>query len=533
MADMEKLQTFPIIMEGGLDSNKNHIFLSQKTPGAATSLVNYEPSLYGGYRKIDGFEPLEENYPTVDDVNATGKILLVHIFGTKILTARKLKSGSVYNYYYWTSGADWTGYTTTLSLSSTGVERIRAINYNFQGPNSIIFVDGANGAVLFNGTNWVETSSSATGADFTNAGGDQLVDKPSLATLFKNHLFVAGDPTYPSIVAHSAPAADYDWAFANGAGQINVGFAVKQIKPFRDELYVFGADKIKKIVVDGTDFVLKDVTNNGGLLAADSVVEVNGDLLFLAADGFRTVAATERNNDVELGVASKKIQSDLTNLISNSDLNSVQATVVRRKSQVRFFFSDENIETSKNQGILGGLRGDPESTYWEWGLIRGIKVSAVTSGYINNQEYVLHGDFSGRIYRQERGDSFDGETIFTLYSTPFLDFGDAYYRKTLHKVMIFLRPEGSVELNMGIKFDWGSTAVSNPSNYDLEAETTGEAYGTAIYGTSKYALAPPPLLVQNIEGSFFSSSLIFTSNDTNGSYSIQAILFEYSVNGRK
>ena len=81
MADMEKFQTYTVICEGGLDSNKNYISLAQTSPGVATQLLNYEPSLYGGYRKINGYIPLESQYEIVDPVNGEGPILLIHIGG--------------------------------------------------------------------------------------------------------------------------------------------------------------------------------------------------------------------------------------------------------------------------------------------------------------------------------------------------------------------------------------------------------------------------------------------------------------------
>ena len=53
MAD--EIQSFKLVSSGGLNSNQNHLFLAEAAPGAATRLVNYEPSLYGGYRRIEGF----------------------------------------------------------------------------------------------------------------------------------------------------------------------------------------------------------------------------------------------------------------------------------------------------------------------------------------------------------------------------------------------------------------------------------------------------------------------------------------------
>jgi hypothetical protein len=534
MAVLEKLLTYPVICEGGMDSNENYVLLSQRTPGAGINLLNYEPSLFGGYRKIDGFAPLVEEFPDVDDAGSEGKILGIHFYDDGIIVQRKTQSVSTYQHFFWTADADWTPYTTGLTHTATDVHKVRSTTYNFFGPESILFVDGVNPAVIFDGTTWTEIDPSNTGTNLADAGGPMALEAPAYTTMFKNHVFVAGDPDNPAVVAHSAPAADYDWLAASGAGQLNVGFTIRQIKPFRDELFVFGANKIKKIVVEGTDFVLKDVTNNGGLLASDSIVEVNGDLHFLAADGIRTVAATERNNDTELGVISKKIQQDMTELISSlPNFSGVEAVVLRKKSQVRFFFSDENLDTERNQGVIGGLKGDPGQSYWEWGLLKGIRTSCTASAYIGSEEYVIHGDYNGKVYRQESGTSFDGTNILANYTTPYLDMGDIYLRKTIHKITVFIRPEAETLVTMNMSFDWGDREILTPSPYLLEATSIGTTYGVGVYGTDIYATTPPPYLIKNVEGSNFSVSLNFTSDDMTGSHSIQAIVFEYSVNGRK
>lgn len=533
MPNMEKFQTAPIICEGGLDSNQNYLLLSTRAPGSATSLINFEPSLFGGYRRIDGFAPLETDYADVDDTGSEGKIFGIAIYDQGIIAARKTKSASTYKFFYWTSGADWTAYATGLTHTATNVDKIRYDTFNFDGDEKIVFVDGINEAVLFDGTTWVDIDTADSGADYANAGGPMALDDPKYVCLFKNHIFVSGSAADPHVVAHSAPLAEYDWTAASGAGQINVGFAVKQIKPFRDELYVFGETKIKKIVVEGSDFTVKDVTINIGCLAADSVVEINGDLIFLSQDGFRTVAATERNNDVELGVLSKSIQQDVTDLISSADLSQVNAVVIKRKSQVRFFFSDENLGTSSNTGVLGGLKGSQDGVAWEWSRTLGIRTSCTTSGYISNQEYVLHGDYNGKVYRQEVGNNLDGSDILAVYTMPYLDFGDVFIRKTIHKVTMFLRPEGEVSISALLQFDWDSDEVLNPSSYLLEDDVSGSVYDIAVYDTDMYAGMTSPVLIKNVEGSGMSARFTFTSHDQRDSYSIQAIVFEYAVAGRK
>lgn len=535
---LERLQSYPIICQGGLDSNENHLFLSTVKPGSATTLINYEPGLFGGYRKLDGFEPLEADFPDVDDAGSEGKILGIAIYNQGIIAARKTQSAAVYNFFFWTLDSDWTAYTTGLTLTVTNLDKIRYATFNFDGTEKVVFTDGINNATLHDGTNWTNVDPAGTGADFANAGGPMALAAPKFVAVFKNHVFVSGDATDPHIVAHSAPNAEYDWTAAAGAGQINVGFAVKQIKPFRNELFVLGETKIKKIVVDGTDFVLQDVTNDIGCLASDSVIEYNGDIFFLSQDGIRTIAATDRVGDIELAVQSKTIQQDLIGLIDSYDMSQVNAVVVRNKSQMRFFFSDSTVDPGDSVGVLGAIRGGHEiehtGTGLEWGRILGIRTSCVTSAYIGTEEYILHGDYNGKVYRQESGFSFDGESILTVYTMPYIDFGDVFIRKNLHKVLVFLRPEtAGVSLNASIQYDWDNADVLNPSSYIMESDIAGSFYGSGIYDTSVYATEAEPVIFRNVEGGGFSARVTFSTSDDTGSHSIQAVVFEYHVEGRK
>lgn len=537
---MENLESHSIICEGGWNSNQNYLLLSQRFPGQATTLINFEPSLFGGYRKISGFTPLEAtDSGYVDSAGAEGKIYTVAFYNGDIIAARKtVAPATVYKFYKYVDGAVWDDYVTGLTLTATNVDKIRWDTYNFDGTEGIAFVDGVNGMTLFNGTAWIDVGTADTGADFANAGGVMALTNPKYVTLFKNHIFCSGASATPNIIAHSAPNAEYDWTVASGAGQLIAGFVVKQIKPFRDELYVFGENQIKKIVVENDAFVLKDVTTKLGCLSPDSVVEFNGDLLFLSQDGFRTIAATDRVGDLEIAVQSKNIQQDVIDLIEDSaDLSQVTGTIIRRKSQVRFLFSDDVTSVASTVGILGGIRGGHETehtgTNWEWSKLVGIRASCTASDYIGTQEYVIHGDYNGKVYRQETGDDFDGANILCSYTTPYFDLGDVFVRKNIHKIIIFVRAEGETALTTIVKFDWGDDEVSNPESFLLETSTTGTTYGTGVYDTSTYATTPQPLLIKNVNGSGFSFSMTFTSDDAGGSYSIQAIVIEFATNGRK
>tara|TARA_Y100000780_G_scaffold231810_1_gene259037 strand:- start:578 stop:2176 length:1599 start_codon:yes stop_codon:yes gene_type:complete len=529
----DKIQSAKLICRGGLNSNNNYLELSDMAPGTATRLINYEPSLFGGYRRIEGFAPLDAEYPEVDPTNAEGPILGVMIYEDTIIAARKKQGSATYGVYFLDSGG-WTEYTTGLTLTSTGVDRIRYETFNFDGTEVLTFVDGVNNATVFDGTNWINIDPSATGADFANAGGIQALAKPSYVAVFYNHIFYSGDSDYPHLVVHSSPFAEYDFTSAGGAGQIIAGFKVNQIKPFRESLFVFGLNNIKKINVSNTTFLINDVAKNIGCVASDSVVEINGDILFLSQDGIRPITATERIGDVELSNVSKSIQELVRERITNSTLSAINAVTIPSKSQIRIFFSGDEVDTRDAIGIIGGLKSSDSGFYWEWGELWGIRSSCSTSAYINSTEYIIHGDYNGRVYRQEQGSSFDGDNIFSVYQTPYLDYSDPQIRKTLRKVSIFSRPEGPLDIDVGVNYDYGVSDVHNPRDYMLQSGNSFSTYGSITYDNpdAKYGGITSPLMATNIQGSGYSVQFTFVSDNTNSPYSIQGLLFEFSVNGR-
>ena len=565
MAD--RIDSFKVICSGGLNSNENHLDLSDNKPGAATRLVNYEPSLFGGYRRVEGFELYDADYPEVDDVNnagsAEGKVLGLAIFKddvsnlTKIIAARKDVGATTYSFYYYTPLIGWRPFTLDHSIvrnTTDGVrtvEKLRHVSFNFGTGNRICFVDGVNPAIVYDGQHWEELRSTGTGGNPADAGhttntggGDQCLDAPALVDVFANHLFLAGDETNRATIAHSAPTNSaspygyYDFTNANAAGQLAAGFDVVQIKPFRDNLFVFGSNGIKKVAADVTSgFVTDQVTANVGCISRDSVLEIGGDLMFLAPDGFRPVAGTARIGDVELETVSKSIQGLLVNTIQNFDMDTINGVVIRSKSQIRYFVGDDTIDTPDSLGIIGGLSDSTGSISWEFGELLGIRASCATSDYIGTEEFVLHGDYDGKVYRQERNTTFNGADIVAVYATPYLDFGETEERKVLRKINTFIRAEGPLEMNLSVAFDWGDYNTARPSTYSQASEGGPTVFGgrnityngaNVVYGGSS-----KPIMTSDIQGSGFSIKATYVTVGDFEPYSIQGIVFEYSTAGRR
>jgi len=592
----DALQTYVSVMAGGLVTNVDPLTQSNNFSGSAVRLVNMEPSLEGGYRRISGFE---NSYGTLP---GTGKVLGLSVNGDinqGVLGCRAPSSGSNYlhwyNHYYdvplgtgegsgftvgetvtgvvssgdstavaasgtvisktadaivvnfgripdnifatgnvltgGTSSATgtvsstptvigWTAVTTAGSPTMTGVDVVRFERYNWT-EEILLLTDGVNPAAKYNGTTYTQIT-------HANAPTD-----PKFASAFANHLWLAGDPAEPFNIYFSAPNADTDFDPANGAGVINIGFTVTQLKSFRNQLYVFGQNQIKRIIGDNySNFTVENVTNDLGCVAPDTVVEFGGDIIFLGPDGIRPISGTSRIGDVELETVSREIQKTFENYTANEDVTKLKALVIRRKSQFRLFF-----EANTSLSLLAAIRKGPtaQSTF-EYSQLVGVEATAVASGYIGQFEFVLHGDSTGKVYKQEEGDSFAGSDIFSVYQTPYYFMGDPEVRKVFYKVKTFLKTEGEALINVGIDFNFGDSEINTPENFSLTTAGAASAFDAAftIYDTTDiYDGNPSPTRTTNISGSGDSISVSYVTNSTSPSHTIQAVSILYGTGDRR
>ena len=556
MAD--QIQSYKLVCSGGLNSNENHLELSDKLSGVATRLVNYEPSLYGGYRRIEGYEVLGGIDTAVGGANSEGKVLGVFIYQNEqygnpyIIAARKDAGANTYSFWKFLDNVGWQQITTGLTLSHTistrSVNKIRASTFNLGQQSFIAFADGVNNGILFDGVNWAFIDPSATGQSFADSGGAQAIAAPSLVEFFNNALWFSGDEAFPTKVAVSVAKDPSDFATTaasvpagqpskNLAQQFDAPFRIVQIKPFRSDLYIFGTNAIQKAEQGDSLYDTVDITKNVGCISRDSVVEIGGDILFLAPDGFRPVAGTSRIGDVELESVSKSIQVLLTTLIDRQTEDNISAVVIRNKSQVRFFVGDPTVDVQNSFGIIGGLYDREGQIQWAYGELIGIRASCCTSGYIGTQERILHGDFDGKVYEQEKGTSFNNSNILSVYETPYLDFGDTEQRKIVRKLNTFIRAEGPVELFLTLSYDWGDNATLTPSTYSQASEGGQVEYaGLNIdYGAANvlYGGNSKPIMTTDVQGSGFSVSATFVTIGQSEPFSIQGLVFEFSTAGRR
>ena len=601
MADA--VSTFKAVCRGGLNTGSDVLSLGQDASGAATQLINYEPNLEGGYRKINGYA---HSFGTVTGTGSVLGVAVANGINQGILACRTPSSGNNYlhhwNFYYSftvasdsnltvgqtlterTSAGDsstatavtgtliskssntivvnfgrlpsavftngnaisddsfststtlssvpavvgWTAVSTSGSPTMTGVSKVRFTEINFGTPK-IVLTDGINPAATYNGSTYTQI----TGATYLSDPDDDsssVVYKPKFSEEFQRHLFIAGDPAQPSMLTFSAPTAETDFAVANGSDEINVGFEIVAIKKFRNVLYIFGKNQIKRLVGNNdSDFRLETVTSNLGCLATDSVIELGGDLLFLAPDGIRPIGGTNKIGDVNLETVSKNIQQTVKNLIADEDLDTLSSVIIRAKSQFRYIFS-----STTSSGLIGALREYRGQMSFEFGQLTGISCICVASGYIGTEEFVIHGDTAGKVFRQESGNAFDTGNIVSIYKTPFIYMDNPEQRKNYYSVSTYLSAEGEHTINLGVSYDYESTNSLTPSNIAIDNDSPASFYdsGTniAIFDTTDiFDGNPSPVESSNFSGSGKSVSFKYVTDDTKPSHSVQGYTVTYGT----
>lgn len=491
------MNTVTIPCRGGLNLSANNQELLSRG-NEAIRLTNFECSKEGGYRRISGYEKIG-NSPT-----GSGRVLGVLGYQRDILSAR----GSTLQISEDSSGTNWKpisfqspskdtqDYSTfdnnpVVTLDTDG--RYMFDKWSQGGQEYVFGVNGKNDPFIFHrdsSGNYrfrpITLNSDLTGAKYLTFVKDQLIiagmnnDPNSIYC----SSFATTDLNDPGDVDFAVPQEKFDGATSKS---ISVGEEITGIKMHRETLYVFCANSIWRVNdVGGDNTVVQPVTRDIGCVDGFTVQEVGGDLLFLAPDGIRTIAQTERNNDLELGVISRKVSPLLDIRLRNADRYQFNAIVIREKNQYRLWYTDLTNPDLAQRGLIAAYTYDSTNgtLSWNYSELESLGVTCLDNSFYLGKERILHGNLSGDVNEMEKGHTFNGRTIPFLYQSPFVDMGDISLRKNIHKVFIMTKPEGEVQLGLELRYDYESSDVHQPAIYPMEQISSPFIWGdpTTIWG---------------------------------------------------
>lgn len=508
----DRWTTYPFELKGGLITNLSPLQHGLTAPGSARILRNFEPSIFGGYRRIEGYSKHDTNALT-----NTGVVRGLLRYRDNVYAARG-------NSIFFSGGSGWTEITNNATYRSVGVNigsgssKIRFLEYDFDGTEKFLVVDGDSGNKPFRFDN-------TTFEELTSLPDDTL--GCSHVTNFKNHIFLASGKN----LIFSAPYDDEDFTSASGGGIINVGDNVTGLIVFRDQLIIFSESKIHRLVGNSVgDFALQPVSQDLGCVASDTIQEIGGDILFLGPDGIRSFSSTDRIGDFSLAVISKPIQTEVLDLISSS--SSFTSVVIREKSQYRILGYNAAYQPSASKSIAGTQLQEGLS----WNDLRGFKAYVSYSEYDGNAEFVYFANDDGYVYRMEQGNTFDGTNIVATFATPYVPIQDPNLRKTVFRATTYIDADGAFNLLKSIKYDFDQVNSVQPAPVTLNNATASSVvFGSGVYGTSTYGTKQRYIYDEPVTGSGFTVSVLYetTGQTTDSTFTIDATTIQFGLYGRR
>ena len=143
------------------------------------------------------------------------------------------------------------------------------------------------------------------------------------------------------------------------------------------------------------------------------------------------------------------------------------------------------------------------------------------------------GDFNGYVYRAERGTTFDGSTIIGRYRSPDITAGDPGIRKAFQRVIINYAPEGAINTDLFLRYDYESADSPRPAAYPFDSTKVVALYGTGLYGVVTYGGQTDPLIRQPVEGSGFSVAIRVIDSGVSSPYSLKGFQLEFTTAARR
>lgn len=296
----------------------------------------------------------------------------------------------------------------------------------------------------------------------------QNAPKGRFLAVHGNRLFVAGDSDSPTTLYWSE-LGDYEtWpAFNYAEADENITGIVSDY----GRLFVFTPSRIQVFIGDGgltTTHGIQTLLDGVGCVAPGSIATWEGKTIFLAHDGVRVFD----------GSASVIISRNIEPVIRNQtpqQRRDVTAAVHKGRYWLRWC-DPTNRCIIYVYDLAGG---------W-WTEFRGISASYLLSlSGVEEADGLLSGDWQGRVYRQDTGDTDDGKPIVSSWKSKVFTLAPGMalqYRRVSVEIQ---RMQGPMHV------DWFTRSGARTGTITLEPAPTGTVWGQFVWGQEPWSQNRP------------------------------------------
>lgn len=249
----------------------------------------------------------------------------------------------------------------------------------------------------------------------------------NILTIYKGRVWVASG----SCIYFSALGKYSDFSTENDAGYIKDFYTdtddIVAIKPYKDYLAIY--KKRKTYLLSGTspeDFAIIPFADKGAE-THNGIVNINNKEFFFSNSGIYTLEVGELNQILLGSDITQKISSEFQKF-NKSRLKEVFALNYEAKNQVWYFIPYNNDNYFHTIWI-----NDIVNKAWYKRVLPQDIVCACTFG-----DEILTADKFGNIFKENVGNSFNGQAISFKWKSPFLSIGSPTIRKTIDEFYFIL-----------------------------------------------------------------------------------------------
>ncbi len=333
----------------------------------------------------------------------------------------------------------------------------------------------------------------------------------SLAAAYAGRLFIAeGSDIYWSALGNST-----DWITENDAGYaLDIDEPITGMISTNEYIVVWTVNSV--YLFTGTEPANFQIQRFGdtGLKSRHNVCRFNNDIYFYS-DGLRTIKGFG-----DLGQS--RISNELTTIISkefdNIDSNRLQDIILvpyHNKKQIWMYLPQKN-QTELSLCWVIDFQHSPRIVYYKR------KAKPIIAATFYNGK-ILTGSSSGKLYQEDKGDSFDGTNIESEWISPWFSFKERSQKKTAKSLIIWHDSYEKNNYNLQISYDSrkiyaGSYDINLPSNYGT--------YDNAYYDKDYYVDNDRLKIIKGINKRFNSVQIKISSALSTDYFSIYGFSFE-------
>lgn len=303
-------------------------------------------------------------------------------------------------------------------------------------------------------TSWIDDGSKTPSPVFTPPEGNTTAGPTgSSIALYKDSLFIAGDPNNPSRLYYSGGGDQINnFTIGGGGGLIDIskndGQAITGMIVFKNSLIVFKEDSTYQFsfTTDGLPQIVQ-VSPSIGCIAPRSIVAVENDIFFASRRGIFTIGNEQgfafdvlRTNELSARVRS------IYSTIDPAYISSTAAIYTTDESKNLVVFSYTPAGSTTN---AKALVYDRERLAWyKWSNIQA-NCWVTFRGTDGVTHYLYGDDASGYVKEILSGSTDFGTSIRGYFRVKAEDFKELdRYKKLKDLSVVLRRPSGSVKLNI-------------------------------------------------------------------------------------